>query len=248
MTISPRVFLAVALLSAPALAQSTPQSETKGRCDLKNPPFAVIIDWLITGEKLELSEDLQKAEEGRADPQYRMGWRYECGIDVPRDYAEAVKWYRRAAEQGSVSALLTLADLYYEGSGVRQDYSEAEKWYRRSAEQGSAIGQHNLGLLYYQGRGVPQDYAEAVKWYRKAAEQGDNLAQTKLGIAYYEGRGVPQDYVQAHMWANLAAADSTGEEQKSYAMLRDEIAAKMTPEQLAEAQRLAREWKPIPAK
>ena len=91
-----------------------------------------------------------------------------------------------------------------------------------------------------QGRGVPQDDAEAVKWYRKAADQGYALAQTNLGIMYDDGRGVPQDYVQAHMWFNLAVAAAGNS-----AMARD-IAAKMTPAQIAEAQKLAREWKPTP--
>ena len=93
---------------------------------------------------------------------------------------------------------------------------------------------------YDNGRGVPQDDAEALKWYRKAAEQGYALAQTNLGFMYDHGRGVPQDYVLAHMWFNLAVAAAGNS-----AMARD-IAAKMTPAQIAEAQKLAREWKPTP--
>jgi TPR repeat protein len=61
---------------------------------------------------------------------------------------------------------------------------------------------------------------------------------------YYAGEGVPQDYVQAHMWINLAAAHANGDSQKKYAGARDEVAAKMDAAQIAEAQRLAREWKP----
>jgi len=141
-----------------------------------------------------------------------------------------------------------LGFLYHNGKGVPQNYAEAAKWYRMAADEGDDSAQLNLGLLYYTGEGVPQDYGEAIKWYRKAAEQGDALALVKLVLAYAEGKGVPQDYVQAHMWANLAAASSMGEEQKKQAEIRDWIAAKMAPEQIAEAQRLAREWKPITAK
>ena len=94
--------------------------------------------------------------------------------------------------------------------------------------------------MYYNGQGVSQDYIEALKWRSNAAEQGDALAQAALGAAYEEGRGVPQDYVQAHMWLNLAAAAGD----KKAAKLRDIIAAKLSPTELAEAQRLAREWKP----
>ncbi|MGK2959439.1 MAG: tetratricopeptide repeat protein [Acidimicrobiales bacterium] len=101
--------------------------------------------------------------------------------------------------------------------------------------------------MFDDGHGVPQDYAEAVGLYRKAAEQGHARAQYNLGIMYAKGQGVAQDYVQAHMWSNLATAGyplEYTEPRKSAVDFRDRLAAKMTPPQLAEAQRLAREWKP----
>jgi TPR repeat protein len=107
----------------------------------------------------------------------------------------------------------------------------------------------SLGLMYYKGRGLPQDYAEAIKWYRLAADQGDAAAQGMLGVMYVHGEGVPQDYVQAHMWLNLAASryPASGKVARDDAVkVRDQIASKMTPEQIAEAQKLAREWKPKP--
>jgi TPR repeat protein len=94
--------------------------------------------------------------------------------------------------------------------------------------------------MYEDGKGVPQDYATAMGWYRKAAEQGNAVAQNNLGLTYFEGRGVPQDYVIAHMWFNLAAAGGHEYAAKS----RNTVGAKMTPAQVAEAQKLAREWKP----
>jgi len=114
----------------------------------------------------------------------------------------------------------------------------------KRAEQGDAVAQYNLGLMYKQGKGVPQDYKEAVRWYRVAAEQGDATAQYNLGGMYHEGQGVPQNYIQAHMWYNLAASSTTGEDRERAAKARDRTAEKMTSEQIAEAQRLAREWKP----
>jgi uncharacterized protein len=87
---------------------------------------------------------------------------------------------------------------------------------------------------------VPQDYAEAAKWHRKAADQGNAHAQNHLGVMYVHGQGVPQNYVLAHMWANLATANGL----QLASATRDLAAAKMTPAQIAEAQRLAREWKP----
>jgi len=128
---------------------------------------------------------------------------------------------------------------------VPQDYREARRWYRKAAEQGDASAQRGLGKLYYKGLGIPQDYKAAVRWYRLAAEQGDVEAQRNLALMYAEGQGVSQDYVRAHMWYNLAASRVTGEDRQKYARnRRDRIAEKMTADQIAEAQRLAREWKP----
>ena len=101
------------------------------------------------------------------------------GKGVPQDYAEAVKWYRLAAEQSYASAQSNLGFMYKNGQGVPQDYAEAVKWYRLAAEQGVAAAQHNLGNMYNQGKGVPQDYTEAVKWYRLAAEQSYASAQSQ---------------------------------------------------------------------
>ena len=89
---------------------------------------------------------------------------------------------------------------------------------------------------------MPQDYGQAVAWNRKAAEQGEALAQFALGVMYDFGQGVPQDYIEAHKWLNLAAARASGEDQKKYAEVRDSLAEKMTPAQLAEAQKRASEW------
>ena len=116
------------------------------------------------------------------------------------------------------------------------------------AARGAYVAQVYLGRMYYEGRGVPQDDAEALKWFRPAAEQGDVDAQYYLGLMYYDGRSVLQDYVQAYMWLNLAASrvvdviDKTVREE--FIQKRDMVAAKMTPAQIAEAQKLAREWKP----
>ena len=120
------------------------------------------------------------------------------------------------------------------------DYAAAVSWYRKAAEQGNASAQNNLGVMYDIGRGVTQDYAAAVSWYRKAADQGDADAQYNLGGMYDNGQGVPQDYVQAHMWFNLATANGDADAINNL----DSVAARMTPAQLAEAKKLAREWKP----
>ena len=154
---------------------------------------------------------------------------------------------RPLGEQGDAEAQSTLGVMYRNGESVPQDYAEAVRWYRLAADQGYADAQHNAGLMYANGQGVRQDDAEAVRWYRLAADQGHVSAQFDLGTRYSSGgRGVSQDDVEAHMWFNLAAAQSSGEDLDIFARLREAVAERMTPEQLAEAQRRAREWTPTP--
>jgi hypothetical protein len=180
------------------------------------------------------------AEQGNALAQGSLGQMYDNGQGVPRDRAEAVKWYRKAAEQGNADAQYNLALIYAHGQGVPQDYAEAVKWYRKAAEQGDAEAQFNLGVMYENGRGVLQDYAEAVKWYRKAAEQGVAPAQNNLGQMYENGRGVPQDYVEAYKWSNLAASQGNAKGSTN----RNNLALKMTPDQIAEGQRRSSAFTP----
>ena len=145
----------------------------------------------------------------------------------------------RLADQGNAVAQYNLGVMYDNGRGVPQDNAQAVIWYRKAADKGYAAAQFNLGLMYDDGRGVPQDYAQAVAWYRKAAEQGDAAAQFDLGVMYDNGHGVPQDYVEAHMWFNLAASRQKMAHFAMAAQNRDAVAAKMTPDQIAEAQRMA---------
>ena len=132
-------------------------------------------------------------------------------------------------------------DPYWDGFYAyhySQDYKTALRIWLPLAEQGNAGTQWSVGSMYEEGRGTPQDYAEAAKWYRKAAEQGNEAAQWDLGALYAKGQGVTQDYIAAHMWFSLAAAQ--GDEMSREE--RDRVAKAMSPAQIAEAQRLAREW------
>ncbi len=114
------------------------------------------------------------------------------------------------------------------------------------AAEGDAEAQDALGFMYAHGRRVGRAYAQAVRWYRLAAEQGHASAQFHLGLMYANGQGVPQDNVEAHMWFNLAAAQSSGEEGERYVLHSDLTSELMTADQVAEAQRRAREWTPTP--
>ncbi len=93
---------------------------------------------------------------------------YGDGDGVPKDYKEAVRWYRKAAEQGDADAQDSLGSLYANGDGVPHDYKEAVKWFRLAADQGDDDGLYNLGQTYYQGKAVPQDYVQAYGWYSLA--------------------------------------------------------------------------------
>ena len=168
---------------------------------------------------------------------------FQAGMDATNreDYATALSEWRPLAEQGDALAQYNLGVLYRKGRGVPQDDVQARQWYEKAAAQGQAKAQFNLGTLYFNGAGVPKDYRQALRWFRLAADQGEALAQTKIAIMYDDGQGVRQDIVQAHKWYNLAATNGD----KPAAELRDALAKQMTPAQIAEAQKLAREWKPI---
>lgn len=191
------------------------------------------------------------AEQGSAKAQYNLAIMYYNGYGVPQDLAETAKWYRKAADQGHPAAQYNLGVMYHEGEGVPQDFTEAARWFRKAADQGMADAQYNLGIMYDKGEGVPQDAAEMVKWYRKAADQGLATAQFTLGVLYRNGRGVPQNNVLAYMWLSLAIPrfSAPDVQKRDIAFIhRGIIASKMTPAQLAEAKRRARDWKPEKAK
>ena len=156
------------------------------------------------------------------------------------EYEATAKVVRKSAEEGDASAQFRLGQLYDEGTGVSQDYGQAKEWFEKAAKQGHVGAQVNLGTLYLQGEGAPRSAQMALFWLSRAAEQGHALAFAKLGWMYAQGRGVIQDFIQAHKWYSLAAANG---HEKS-AEYRDALAKQMTPDQIAEAQQLAREWKP----
>jgi len=149
--------------------------------------------------------------------------------------------------------------MFDKGDGVPQNHKTAMKWYKLAAEQGYVSAQCNLGHMYKKGQGVSQNYKTAMKWYTLAAmnspsfitrsisssgsensldiTSGNAVAQSSLGAMYAEGQGVPKDYIRAHMWWSIAT--SSGD--KGAVKNVDIVARKMTPVQIADAEKLARE-------
>jgi len=126
---------------------------------------------------------------------------------------------------------------------VDKDRGEAAKWYQKAAEQGHALAQYNLAQMYHQERGVPQGVAEAVKWFQAAAEQGETGSQLQLGLMSLKGDGVPQDPVQSYKWFDIVGSLLAGPQGEVAVSTRAAIVASMTPEQIADAQRLSAESK-----
>jgi len=151
--------------------------------------------------------------------------------------AEGLRSLQTQAAQGNAEAQNKLGKLYFLGQSVPQNNTTARKWFEKSAAQGNADAQNNLGFLYDKAQG---DYAKAREWYEKAAAQRHAAAQSNLGWLYANGQGVPQDYVRAYMWWSLAA-QSTGSAEESEESILDKVARRMTPAQIAEAQRLSQQ-------
>ena len=106
---------------------------------MKSALSVLLLCFLLASCGEEKEKTIQElAEAGDADAQYSMGWMYDTGDGVPKDYAEAVKWYRKAAEQGHAVAQFNLGVMYADGEGVPKDMAEATKWIRKAAEQGNA--------------------------------------------------------------------------------------------------------------
>ena len=175
-----------------------------------------------------------KAEKGDVEAQYTLGVCCQGWTDfVPHNDEEAVKWYRKAAEQNYAPAQLKLGLCYATGQGVAVDTAEAVKWYRKAAEGGDAVSQGIMGASYEYGQDVPQDYVEAVKWYRRAANQGDADSQRALGDCYAAGTGVAQDFAEAVTWYRKAAEQNNAWAQYSLGQCYDR--GQGVPQDAAEA-------------
>ena len=158
-----------------------------------------------TKSSKKLADYIDSARKGDASAQFEAGYCYYYGLGTSVDYAEAVYWYRKAADQNHRVALNNLGFCYELGKGVSKNNYEALRYYRKSADLGNSIAQCNLGLCYEFGRGVTKDVYEAVKWYRKSAENGNVRGQYRLGRCYENAIGVSKDDSEAMKWYRKSA-------------------------------------------
>ena len=202
--------------------------------------LGIFSGFVNAGSLQEPASSLMPAQPEPSDPaeQFTLGKKYDKGDGVPQDKAQALTWYRKAAEQGYAQAQLLLGIIYDQGVGVAQDYAQALDWYRKAAEQGYAKAQYNLGAMYDEGLGQEQDYRLAADWYRKAAEQGYAKAQFNLGSMYFKAEGLPQNNELAYMWLHLASAHGLKHEVKK----RIALVKTLTPAQIKKGKKMAREW------
>lgn len=177
----------------------------------------------------------EKASKGDAISQNALGWNYAQGIGIDADEAEAIKWFRQAAEQNHPIAQYNLGYCYSRGIGVEINYEDSMMWIHKAAIQDHANAQAALGYAYWEGLGVKKDYKEAVKWFRKAANQNAENAQWSLAAALELGLGTIKNEVESYKWYLLAGVQ--GNESAREGISRME--KRLTREQIAEGQRLA---------
>lgn len=200
---------------------------------------------------MDPAQELRKrAEAGDAGAQYKLARTYPNSWDfsnkeITKEVQEMIQWIKKSAEQGHPEAEYHLANCYQYGKGVIADPAESVRWYRKAATQGVDAACLHIGFHYRDGWGVPKDAAEAAKWFRQGSKS-DVYSLLALGRLYLKGDdGVPKDLVQALMCLDLTLGRGVADPFKAEVQKdRDTCAKEMTSEQIAEANRLASEWKP----
>jgi TPR repeat protein len=162
-------------------------------------------DPLPPGLDASMADAYRKALAGDSGAMADIGSAYYNRKGARKNYAEALKWFRKAAHAGDALGMNNLGVMYQHSHGVSRDYDQAVTWYRKAADAGDAKAMCNLGFMYQSGLGVTQDDSEALKWWRKSAKAGDADGMVSLGTMYEAGQGVARDYVQAVKWYRKGA-------------------------------------------
>ena len=166
----------------------------------------------LTGAGVGLDKDpvqaakwMKRAATKEPAAQALMGIYYLTGRGVEKDFIEAARRLRDAAEKEVPMAYAPLGIMYAEGLGVVKDYTEAGKWLRKGVQHGDPEAKGYLGMLYLLGWGGPQDLTQAYTLAREAAEQGDQTGQFVLGVMFFSGKGVPQNGEESLKWLQASA-------------------------------------------
>jgi tetratricopeptide (TPR) repeat protein len=193
-------------------------------------------------------EDLrERAEKGDPAAQWRLGSRYDTGHGVPRDGAEAEKWYRRSAESGYAEAQNSLGSVYQ----AEHRYKDAVVWYQKAADQGHPLALNNLAYMYDLGLGLAQDRRRAFDLYTKAANQGNPQSMLNIAIVYGSGQIGDKDVEQAYIWllrakryrTNCFAHDSQLDDGRVDRLIRYSE-GKLSLKEQEQARRISADWSP----
>jgi len=137
-----------------------------------------------------------------------------------KNFVEAARWYKLAADQGNSCAQNNLGYCYVKGEGVQKNFVEAFKYQKLSAENANSSGQNELGVLYYNGYGCSKNESEAIRWYTMSAEQGNSWGQNNLGYCYFHGIGVTKNLFDAFKWFQRSADQGNQASQENLKKLK----------------------------
>lgn len=197
-------------------------------------------DWFVSAETKAL---ITQAEGGDAQAQLRVGAAYDRGQGAPRDADAAIKWYRKAAEQGLAEAQNSLGSLLQAG----KRYEDARPWFEKAAAQGHAQATNNLAYLFDLGLGVPQDRRQGLLLYTRAADLGWAEAMWNIANLYGSGQLGEKDLVAACTWSLRARRHAEPHERQLQAHLDRVLPAlerSLTSGQYARCNEQADSWKP----
>lgn len=196
---------------------------------------------LLIGTNLKAQDKLREAALGGSPAaMFEIGSRYADGRGVTRDPKVASNWFEQAAAAGHGPSQYRLGSLYREGAGQPKDPSLAFQWFDRAAAQGHVLAMHNAAVLLAEGVHGAPDYAGAALWFKRAAEHGVKDSQFNVAILFARGLGVNQDLGESYRWFAVAALQGD----KDAAKKRDDIAARLTKEQLAKEVARVKSFRP----
>lgn len=203
-----------------------------------------VINELIGLSALKGQEKLRDAAlQGNQAAWFEIGVRYADGKGVPRDGKLASRWFEQAALAGHGPSQYRLGSLYREGKILPKEPTLAFQWFDRAAAQGHVLAMHNAAVLLAEGVHGAPDYAGAALWFKRAAEHGIKDSQFNVAILFARGLGVNQDLTESYRWFAIAALQGDPDAGKK----RDDIAARLTKEQIARENERVKAFKPMPA-